>query len=108
MTQRDIALDRANIVRFARADIKRQIARGEVSICYVVLNPPTDVNNMPLFDLMMAQRRWGRERVLKFLARNDLSERLGLQTMTARQRNVFVNAITRFTWSPEGCSSQTQ
>lgn len=108
MSQSSDALYRAQFVRCSRANARKMISRGEVSISELVLNPPEELTNMPLFELMMAQHQWGRKRVLNFLARNNLSERLGLQTMTTRQRKIFADAITRFTWSPEGRSDQTQ
>ena len=40
--QRMRALERANAVRLARAELKRRIAEGEASAADVLLNPPTE------------------------------------------------------------------
>lgn len=105
--QRTTALDKANLVRMARADVKQRIARGEVNLVDLIWDKPEELRNMALFEIMMAQRKWGRLRVVKFLNNNGLSERLGLQTMTDRQRTVFDNAFTTLTWPPEGSVNQT-
>lgn len=108
MDQKTNALVRANVVRLARANVKRQVNRGERTVVGLVMMPPEEVGNMSLFEIMMAQRHWGRLRVVKFLERNQLSERLGLETMTDRQRKIFANALTNLTWPPEGCSGSAQ
>lgn len=96
------ALDKANKVRLARADIRKKIRLGEISVIELIWEPPIDLANMALFEILMAQRRWGRKRVLTFLIQNNFSEYLGLQTMTDRQKVIFDNAITKLTWSSKG------
>lgn len=96
------ALDKANKVRLARADIRKKIRLGEISVIELIWEPPIDLANMALFEILMAQRRWGRKRVLTFLIQNNFSEYLGLQTMTDRQKVIFDNAITKLTWPSKG------
>ena len=63
------ALERANKVRLARADLKRRVATGETSVAEVVLECPWEAESMTVADLLMSQRRWGTSRCRKFLAR---------------------------------------
>src|SRR4051794_13484326 len=52
------ALQRANEVRLARAELKRCVADGELTAADVVLESPWQAESMTLADLLMSQRRW--------------------------------------------------
>ena len=67
------ALERANEVRLARAELKRRVARGEIDVAEVILYSPWEVQNMAVADLLMSQRRWGQTRCRKLLARLPVS-----------------------------------
>src|SRR3954447_3781167 len=56
------ALEQANRVRLARAELKRQVASEETTAAEVVLGCPWEASSMELSDLLMSQRRWGRAR----------------------------------------------
>ena len=91
------ALQRANEVRLARADLKRRIAQGHVSAAEIVLACPPEVEGMAVADLLMSQRRWGRTRCRKFLAAIPLTENKSIGSMTDRQRRALAMALpTRF------------
>ena len=81
------ALERANAVRLARADIKRRIASGEMYVADVVLHASWEVASMTVADLLASQRRWGHTRCKRFLQAAGLSETKTVGTMTERQRN---------------------
>ena len=68
------ALAQANKVRLARAELKRQVADGELSVADVVLDCPWEAESMTIADLLMSQHRWGRTRCRRFLM-SDLDER---------------------------------
>ena len=87
--QRLRALERANEVRFARAELKRKIAEGELSAAQVILANPREVANWTVGDLLMCQRRWGETRCRKFLGRNQISEVKRIGALTDRQRRVL-------------------
>jgi hypothetical protein len=87
--QRLRALERANEVRLARAEMKRRIADGEVRVADVILDCPREVSSWPVADLLMSQRGWGSARCRKFLTRNDVSEIKRIGTLTERQRRVL-------------------
>ncbi len=80
------ALARANRVRLARAELKRQVADGELTVADVVLECPWEAESMAIADLLMSQHRWGRTRCRRFLSSRPMSETKSIGTRTDRQR----------------------
>ena len=91
--QRLRALERANEIRLARACLKRQIARGEVTAAQVLLDCPKEASSWPVGDLLMSQRRWGTTRCRKFLSRNQIVETKPVGTLTERQRRLLAASL---------------
>ena len=89
------ALQRANEVRLARADLKRRIAQGHLSASEIVLSCPPEVEGMSVSDLLMSQRRWGRTRCRKFIAAIPLAENKSIGSMTERQRKALAMALPK-------------
>lgn len=87
------ALERANRVRLARAELKRRVAQGEISVAEVVLECPWEAESMMVADLLAAQRRWGITRCRKLLASIPMSETKTVGSMTERQRNALAGAL---------------
>lgn len=87
------ALERANEVRLARADLKRRIADGEVCAADVILRSPWEAESMAVADVLMSQRRWGRTRARRLLAGIQISEAKTLGSMTERQRRAVAVAM---------------
>jgi hypothetical protein len=83
------ALAQANRVRLARAELKRQVADGDVSVAEVVLECPWEAESMTICDLLMSQHRWGRTRCRRFLASIPMSETKTVGSMTDRQRRAL-------------------
>lgn len=83
------ALERANLVRLARAELKREIARGDRDPSQVVEDCPWETESMTLAELLTSQRRWGRTRARKFLLPLSLNENKQLGTLTSRQRRLL-------------------
>jgi hypothetical protein len=83
------ALERANKVRLARADLKRRVAVGEIEVAEVILDSPWEAQSMPVADLLMSQRRWGQTRCRKFLSQIPMSEKKTVGSMTDRQRRTL-------------------
>jgi hypothetical protein len=83
------ALARANEVRLARAELKRRIAYGQVSVAEVVLESPWEAESMTIADLLMSQRRWGITRCRKLLITLPMSENKTVGSMTERQRHAL-------------------
>jgi hypothetical protein len=83
------ALERANSVRLARAELKRAIARGDKDAAAVVEESPWETESMTIAELLTSQRRWGQTRARKFLVPLSLSENKQLGTLTSRQRRLL-------------------
>jgi hypothetical protein len=80
------ALQQANRVRLARAELKRQVTDGEIPVADVVLECPWEAESMAIADLLMSQHRWGRTRCRRFLSSIPMSETKTIGSMTERQR----------------------
>src|SRR5919199_1234268 len=88
------ALERANAVRLARADLKRRVAEGEVSVAQVILRSPWEAESMAVADLLTSQRRWGSTRCRKFLQCLSIPENKTIGSMTDRQRHALAQLLT--------------
>lgn len=86
------ALRRANEVRLARAAIKRNVATGATSVAEVLF-APQEAASMPIAELLLSQRRWGEQRVGRFLADVGISETKTLGSFTARQRVMLATML---------------
>lgn len=91
--QRLRALERANEIRLARAELKRRIADGDMSAAEVILTPPCAASSWAIGDLLMSQRRWGSTRCRKFLVRNQINETKPVGTLTERQRRLLADQL---------------
>jgi len=87
------ALERANEVRLARAELKRAVAEGRVDVAQVILDRCWETENMTLADLLGSQRRWGHTRVRRFLTAIPLAENKVIGTMTDRQRHALAECL---------------
>ena len=87
--QRLRALERANAVRLARAELKRRIAEGEASAAEVILDSAREAHSWAIAELLMSQRRWGITRCRKFLSRNHITETKTIGALTDRQRHLL-------------------
>jgi hypothetical protein len=88
------ALERANQVRLARAELKRRVAIGEADVAEVILDCPWEAESMAVADLLMSQRRWGQTRCRKFLSQIPMSESKRIGSMTERQRRTLAAMLT--------------
>jgi hypothetical protein len=88
------ALERANQVRLARAELKRRIASGEVNVAEVILECPWEAASMAVADLLVSQRRWGQTRCRKFLSQLPMSEKKTVGSMTERQRRTLAAMLS--------------
>jgi hypothetical protein len=87
------ALERANLVRLARAELKRAIARGDRDPSQVVEECPWETESMTIAELLTSQRRWGQTRARKFLLPLSLNENKQLGTLTSRQRRLLATEL---------------
>jgi hypothetical protein len=87
------ALERANKVRLARAELKRRVALGEIDVADVIVGCPWEAQSMAVADLLMSQRRWGQTRCRRFLAQIPMSEKKTIGSMTERQRRTLAELL---------------
>ena len=87
------ALQRANAVRLARAELKRRVAIGEITAADVILEAPWETGSMTISDLLTSQRRWGHTRCRKFLQCVPMSENKTVGSMTDRQRRALAQML---------------
>ena len=88
------ALEHANRVRLARAQLKRQIGAGETSVAEVALACPWEAHSMSISDLLMSQKRWGRARCRRLLPTVSVPENKPVGTLTERQRLALVGVLS--------------
>jgi hypothetical protein len=88
------ALEHANRVRLARAELKRDIAAGRQAVAEVILSCPWQVHSMSISDLLMSQRRWGRARCRRLLLTLGVPENKQIGTLTERQRLALSAVLT--------------
>jgi hypothetical protein len=87
------ALEHANRVRLARAELKRRVAAADVRVADVVRECPWEARSMELSELLMSQKRWGRERCRRLLLALSIPENKQLGTLTERQRVALASML---------------
>ena len=92
--QRMRALERANEVRLARAQLKRQIADGLTTAARVIQDLPPEAANWSVRELLMSQRRWGSIRSRKLLAELQIGELRPIGALTERQRGLLAKELS--------------
>ena len=88
------ALEHANRIRLARADLKRRIQAGRLTAAEVLLESPPEVVSMSISELLMSQRRWGRARCRRLLLSLGVPENKRIGTLTERQRRGLCLLLT--------------
>jgi hypothetical protein len=100
------ALQRANRVRLARAELKRRIADGETTAAEVILTAPWEASSMAIGDVLMSQRRWGGTRCRKFLAMFRISETKTIGSLTERQRHALAAQLDAHATIERACDAE--
>lgn len=95
LEQRMDALQRANQIRSYRAQLKRDIKAGRVSIHDLFLNPPPLIETMKVFDLLMSTPKYGRVKVNKILVTCRISPSKTIGGLSERQCNELVSMLRR-------------
>jgi hypothetical protein len=93
MTQALEALELANRTRRDRAEVKRRIKRGELTVAEVLADPPACCGRMSIAELLGAQVLWGPKRCRRLLRDAQVSEIRRVGDLTERQRNLIAGLI---------------
>jgi len=101
--QRDTALVRANAIRLARSQLKRDLKAGRADPVEILIEPPEFARAMPVWDLLLALPAIGLHRGRRLLreAKRDeqwpeLSMQTRLSSLTPRQRASLASAYTEY------------
>ena len=95
LQQRREALENANRIRSARAELKRDIKAGRRSVVQLVGAPPEFIDSMRIFDLLLAAPKVGRVKANRWLSRARVSPSKTLGGLSERQRMELVALIGR-------------
>jgi hypothetical protein len=95
LDQRMDALRRANEIRTARAQLKRDLKAGRESIHDLLLEPPEYVETAKVFDLLLAVPKYGRVKVNKILQLARVSPSKTVGGLSQRQRAAVVSMLRR-------------
>lgn len=93
MPQHMVALQKAQSIRLARCQLKRDVASGRITVADVLMNSQKCTENMTVFELLMSQQRWGRTRVKKLLATLPITESKTIGSLTDRQREAIIRSL---------------
>jgi hypothetical protein len=104
--QRLQALEQANHVRRARAQLKRRVKAGGVAAADVVLTSPWQTRSMSVGELLMSQRGWGRVRTRRLLLSLAVPENKQIATLSERQRLAIAAVLTARATRPVSSSAQ--
>jgi hypothetical protein len=95
LNQRMDALARANQIRVKRAQLKRDLKSGRLSIHSLLLKPPEYVETAKVFDMLLAVPKYGRVKVNKILAHCRISPSKTIGGLSERQRSELVSLLRR-------------
>jgi hypothetical protein len=95
LQQRMDALNRANRIRTARAQLKRDLKANRTSIHDLLLEPPEYVETAKVFDMLLAVPKYGRVKVNKVLQQCRISPSKTIGGLSQRQRAELVSMLRR-------------
>ena len=87
------ALEEANRVRFARADAKRGLKSGEVSLYDLLMQPSEELKGAKVEEILLAVRGMGRVKVTRTLREAGVSRSKTLVGLTHGQRDRLLRAL---------------
>jgi hypothetical protein len=95
LVQRMDALERANEIRTRRAQLKRDLKAGRVTVHDLLLEPPSYVETAKVFDMLLAVPKYGRVKVNKVLVSCRISPSKTIGGLSQRQRTELVSMLRR-------------
>src|SRR6201987_3616988 len=95
LNQRMDALARANQIRIKRAQLKRDLKSGRLSIHSLLLEPPEYVETAKVFDMLLAVPKYGRVKVNKILAHCRIAPSKTIGGLSERQRSELISLLHR-------------
>ena len=89
------ALQRANQIRTRRAQLKKDLKAGRVSIHTLLLDPPDYLQTAKVFDMLLAVPKYGRVKANKVLVQCRISPSKTIGGLSQRQRNELVGHLQK-------------
>ena len=89
------ALQRANVIRTRRAQLKKDLKAGRVSIHTLLNEPPEYVETAKVFDMLLAVPKYGRVKANKVLQQCRISPSKTIGGLSERQRSELVSMLHR-------------
>jgi hypothetical protein len=100
--QRMTALAKANRVRAERAETKRKLAAGRLSLLDLLTDVPDYMATATVVEVLTWMPRVGRVKARKFCQRAQVSPSLSLERLGGRSRAALISAISGVSSSPNG------
>lgn len=79
----------ANKIRFERAQIKRDLRSGKLTIAELIMEMPESIKNATVYEMLDAMNRWGRTRTLRLLRSMDIPENKTFGWLSPRQKTLL-------------------
>jgi hypothetical protein len=95
LNQRMDALARANRIRTERAQLKRDLRAGRLSIHKLLLDPPEYIETAKVFDMLLAVPKYGRVKINKILAHCRIAPSKTIGGLSERQRSELISLLHR-------------
>ncbi len=95
LDQRMDALRRANEIRSRRAQLKKDLKAGRVSITSIISDPPEFVLTAKVFDMLMAVPKYGKVKATRFLNHCRISQGKTIGGLSDRQRAELLELLRR-------------
>jgi hypothetical protein len=95
LDQRMEALRRANEIRSRRAQLKRDLKSGRITIAMILQDPPDFVITAKVFDMLMAVPKYGKVKATRFLNHCRISQGKTVGGLSERQRNELLELLER-------------
>lgn len=89
------ALKRANNIRTARAQLKRDLKAGRARITEVLSDPPEYLLTAKVFDMLLAVPKYGRVKANRVLKQCKVSPAKTIGGLSDRQRKELVSLLQR-------------
>jgi len=89
------ALRRANDIRVKRAQLKKDLKSGDVSIEEILQNPPAFVSTAKVFDMLMAVPKFGQVKAQRLLNQCRISQSKTVGGLSDRQRHELIGLFNK-------------
>ena len=88
--QRLRALEQANDVRTARAELKKELASGKIELVQILADPPPYMRTARVRDVLLVLPKIGSAKVARILGQCGIAHSKTLGGLTERQRDELI------------------